>query len=82
MFDDYQKIRRRVEAAKTARDRAKGALDELMGRLRKEFGCNTVGEAEALLEKLKREEVTLAGKYVKARAAFLKAWKDKVGDDE
>lgn len=82
MLDDYQKIRRRVEAAKTARDRAKGALDELTARLRKEFGCKTVEEAEALLDELKKEEITLAGKYVKARAEFLKAWKEKVGDDE
>ena len=82
MSDDYQKLKRRVDAAKSRRDRLKGAGDELLARLRKEFKVVTVEEAEALLADLRAKEAEAAKKYAKARAEFLKAWKEKGGDDE
>jgi ABC-type proline/glycine betaine transport system substrate-binding protein len=82
MLDDYQRLKRKVDAAKSRRDRLKGAADELMARLKKEFKVSTVEEAEALLADLQAREAEAAKKYAKARAEFLKKWKEKVGDDE
>lgn len=51
----FTKIKQAVEDARSERDRARGALDELMKRLKKERGLETLKQAKRLLRK-KREE--------------------------
>lgn len=65
----YRKLKREVEEAKAASERAQGALDQLMGRLQEEFECKDVKSAKRLLGELQE-------KRDKAQETFDKAFKD------
>lgn len=72
MFDDLQELKRKVEGLQREHDRAAGARDQLMKRLKAEFGCSTLEEAEALLERLQVEEREAARKYTARKKKFEK----------
>lgn len=48
----YTELQEKVQKLQQRRDRAQGALDQVMERLRKEYGCKTIKEAKTLLAKL------------------------------
>ena len=52
---DFEKLKEKIEESKAKRARAEGALEQAMERLKKEFGCSTVEEAEAKIEALNKE---------------------------
>ena len=64
--DQYRKLKREVETAKSEADRAQGALDQLLTRLKDEFDCDDLKEAKTKLAELE-------GKMVKAEASFTTA---------
>jgi predicted transcriptional regulator len=76
-LDDFYRLRKEVDELKRAKDKAQGAYDELMKRLKDEHGCKTIKEAKAKLKSLEAKERTLGVKYVKARKKFDKKWKGK-----
>jgi hypothetical protein len=57
-LDRLKKIQGQLEAAKTARSKAEGALENLYSQLRADFGVVTL---EAAQEKLKSLQTALAG---------------------
>lgn len=69
-LDNFQDLQRKVERAKQARDHARGRLAQLKDRLKKEYGVETVAEAQELLEQYKERELKHSAKYTAARAAF------------
>ena len=74
--EDYRRLKRNVEEAKSAADKAQGALDQLMKRLKDEFKCSSLKEARTLLEELKEKETEAEAAYTKAVAAYEKKWKE------
>jgi predicted RNase H-like nuclease (RuvC/YqgF family) len=52
---DFEKLKEKIEESKARRSRAEGALEQAMERLKKEFGCSTIEEAEAKIETLNAE---------------------------
>ena len=52
---DFEKRKEKIEESKAKRARAEGALEQAMERLKKEFGCSTVEEAESKIEALNAE---------------------------
>lgn len=77
---DYTKLKRRVDTARQTRDRATGQLDGVMERLKKEFGCDTIEEAERAANKLEKEAVIAERAFTEAAAAFEKEYGDRLGD--
>lgn len=75
MLDDYQALKRKVENLRREAHQAEGALKEIATRLKKEFGCDSIEEAKALLDKLLKKEIALARRVTKAKRAFEKKWK-------
>jgi uncharacterized protein with ATP-grasp and redox domains len=73
-LDDYQELLRKLDRLKRRRDQAKGALNEILKRLKKEFGCNTIQEAEAKLEELLTKEIETHKRYVKVKTRFEKKY--------
>lgn len=73
-LDDFAELQRRVERAKRDRDQAVGARKQLLERLRKEYGCDTLEAAEKHLLKKEAKERQLAEDYGKARKAFDKQY--------
>lgn len=72
----YKKLKARVDTARQTRDRAAGQLDGVMGRLKREFGCDTIGEAEALAKKLNREAKAAEEAFDAAAAKFEEEWNE------
>ena len=74
----YEKLRTDVERLQRDRDRAEGALSQLMGQLKSEFDCNDLGEAESLLVKLKREQSKVEASFNQALEKFEERWENKL----
>lgn len=75
MSDELGKVMRlkeKVEALRSEAERARGALDSVLSRLKDDHGCATIGEAE---EKLK----TLREKREKGEKALRKATEEFEG---
>lgn len=53
--DTFQKVKDDIDSARQRIARAEGGLAELLKRLKKNFGCSSVKEARAKLEKLELE---------------------------
>lgn len=77
-LEEYSALKRKAEKLRSQADRAQGALEHHMKRLRDEFDCNSIEEAEEALEELKKEEEKIAEKYGKALEKFKKEWGDKL----
>lgn len=67
--DQYRRLKREVEQAKAEAERAQGALEQLMKRLKEEFECEDIKSAKKLLAELQE-------KKEKAERAFDRALKD------
>lgn len=77
---EYKALRDRVDTVRRDRDRAAGQLDALMERLRDEFGCNTLEEAEKYEATLAAEVDRTAKALQHATAEFETKWGDYVKD--
>lgn len=54
-IDRYKELKAKVDKCQREADRAEGALQQLMGRLKDKFDCETIEQGEELAEKLSRE---------------------------
>jgi len=77
-LDEYNELKRLADKLKAEADRTAGALDQLMGDLEKEYGCKTLAEAEAELERLERVAEKAEVAYNKELEKFKAAWGDKL----
>ena len=80
--NDIQAIKTRCAQLQQAADRAAGALDQTMARLKDEHGCATIEAAEALLKKLRADEAKLQQAFDTTLAAFRRDWREQLGPDE
>lgn len=71
---DLLALRQRVEKLRSERDRARGALEQTMLRLKTEFKCSTLPAAEKLLKQYKAERADAAEAFDNAMAKFEKEW--------
>lgn len=80
-LDDYPELKRRsAELAKEA-ERAAGRYDELMARLKKEYGCSTIKQAQKLLEQIKDEEQEALRSWNAALKKLKKDWPELENSD-
>lgn len=73
-IDNLPELIRKVEKLKERKQKSQGALDELLKRLKKEFGCSSIKEAKDMLEMKSEEERKAARKYTKMKRRFEKKW--------
>ena len=71
----FTALKQKAEDAQREADKAQGALDQLKERLKKEFQCNSLKDAETLLRKLEKEEKEAEREFDKSLAEF----EDKFG---
>jgi multidrug resistance efflux pump len=74
-LERYQKMKQRAADLRREADRAEGALEQVMKKLKDDFGCKTLKEAEQLQEKLTVEVEEADEKF----GALLKDFEDKWG---
>jgi hypothetical protein len=75
---EYNRLKRRAEELRSQADKAQGGLEQHMRKLKTEFNCDSVEQAEKILEELKSEQNELETSYTKALAEFKKKWKDQL----
>jgi len=74
----YMQLKKRVEQAQQDSDKAEGALGEVMKRLKAEFGCSTLAEAEKKLKALKKQSDIVQKKFDDAMEEFEEKWPDEI----
>lgn len=77
-LDQYLRLKRAADKAKTDIDRAKGALDLQMTRLKSEFKCSSLEEATSLLEDLKLKRDKIETEYQENLSSFEEKWGEKI----
>ena len=76
------RLKTKVEEAKTKQAKAKGALEQILNQIKKEFDCKTLKEAETLLKELKAKETKAKQKYEKALGEFQDKWREQLDDED
>jgi len=67
---EYTLLKAKVEKIKSKADKAAGALKQNLDRIKKEFGCSSLKEAEKLLDNLRRDLTKLTATYEKELKKF------------
>lgn len=70
----YTALKDKVDGLQRRADKVAGALDQLQAQLKKEFGCDTIAEAEKLLAKLDKDQARAEKELEAELAAFQKKW--------
>jgi hypothetical protein len=73
--EKYRKLKAEVEQTKAEADRAQGALDQLLARLRDEFECGTLKEAKLKLSELTAKKEKAEAAFEKTLAAYEEKWR-------
>ena len=76
LFDDWENFKRKVGQLEAAVNQAKGAYQESLARLKKEFNVKSLKDARRLLAKMRKKELVLAKKYLAARKAYEQALRE------
>ena len=71
----FNELRDQAEEAQRAASKAEGARDQLLDRLKDDFGCNSREDGKTLLKKLQKEEATALTELEEAMDAYEKKWK-------
>ncbi len=70
----FLRLKKRAEKAGADKHKAEGALSATMEKLRTEFDCGTLEEAEDLLVKKNKDAAKAESTYDKAVVKFEKEW--------
>ena len=73
--EKYRKLKQQVEETKAEADRAQGALDQLLTRLKEEFDCSNLKEAKAKLAELEAKKKKAESVFEKVLADYEEKWK-------
>ena len=77
-IEEYQKLKKKSENAKADVARAEGALEQQMQKLKEEFDCETIEEAQKMLRNLEKQEKKAEEEYEKELTKFKEKWKDEL----
>lgn len=77
-IDEYQALKRKAEKSKSDVARAEGALEQQMKKLKDDFDCESIEDAEYLLDTLEKEEEKAEQQYEKELAIFNEKWGDQL----
>ena len=75
-LDVFNKLKKKVERAERQRERAAGALEQLLIQLKKEFGCSTIEEAKKKLKELKLVRAQQEKEFAKQLKVFKRSYTD------
>lgn len=68
--NELNRIKDRVENLRKERDKAAGALEQILSRLKREFGCDSLQEAKKLHVSLSKEATKAEGDYERLLVEF------------
>jgi len=73
---EYRELKREVEQAQGAAQRARGALDQTIQTLKEDFGCENLGDAKEKLKQLERKRDKAEKAFVESMVTYKEDWKD------
>ncbi len=76
MLDGLEALKRKVDQLRANKEQAQGALNQLLKRIKEEFGCKNLQEAETKLLELEEEERTEAKEYSRVKERFERRHKE------
>ena len=76
--EQYLELKRTAERLKAEEARRQGSLDQLLRRLKDEYGCKDVREAEKLLARLDAENAAAGARADKLWREFVEKYGDKL----
>lgn len=82
MIDDLEQLKRRVEQLKSDRDKAEGAYQQILSRIKEEYGCESLKAAKLKLAELEEKERQWAVKVTEAKKAFEEKWKEHLKEED
>jgi len=74
----YMELKKKVEQAQQKADKAEGALEQVMKRLKEEFGCATLELAKRKLKLLQKQEQKAKTDFEEAVETFEEKWGEKL----
>lgn len=77
-LEQYRRLKSKADSAKADYDRAEGALSQLMLKLKEDFSCDSVDEAEELLKVKKKERDEAEEQYQTLLKKFEEKWGDRL----
>lgn len=77
-LEEYKKLKKDAYASRTSAERATGALERLQAELKSDYDCDTIADAEKLLEELTKQEQAAEEEYDAALTEFREKWDDKL----
>jgi len=77
-FKRYLEIKSQVDTANRKVERAKGALESELSRLKKLFGCNTIEDGEKELKRLELKRREAKKTFESELTKFEDKWSDKL----
>jgi len=77
-FKRYLIIKSQVDSMNRKVERAKGALESELSRLKEVFGCGTIEEGQKELERLKLKRRKAKKKFELEMSRFEDKWNDKL----
>jgi hypothetical protein len=76
---NHEQLKRKIEVYQRKADKAAGALQELMKRLKDDFGCTSLKEAEKLLERMQSDHKRDSRQFEKDLQEFEEEYGDALG---
>lgn len=73
------KLKSRIEELRSARERAKGALEQQLEIIRSKWGLDSIDEAKKKLTELRNEVEKLREQFDMDFEAFTEKWKEQLG---
>jgi len=64
----FEKLKEKIEDAKTERDQARGAMKQIETMWKEDYSCSTVKEVKEKIASLEKQKITLEGKRDKLMA--------------
>lgn len=74
--NELARLKAIVSKAQENKNRAEGGLAEVMARLKEQFGCDTIEDAEKKLAKLQRRAEAAERKFEESVGAFRRKYED------
>ena len=76
----YEKLKADADRLRQEASRAEGALEQLMGRLKDEFGFTTLRQAERAAKKLAAESAEAEREFDRELDEFEREWSEVLND--
>jgi len=77
-LDKYVQLKKRVETAQQQADQAEGALGEIMGQIKEEFGCTSLKLAKVKLKQLEKAKDISKEEFDNAIKKFEEDWSEEL----